>query len=429
MGSSLNRDEEYTVTVTNVSDGDTFDAEFSDGSSEELRIIGVDSPETTQNKEHERPEEWEGIEDLEYLGKWGEKASKFAKETVHKATLTVSFDPNEPIRDQYDRLLVYASYSTDEGEPVLYNKELIQRGYARVYDSGAAKHDELWQAERDAKKQQHGVWKESDPAASSEIRDHDVSTLFFPYTSSIRSESGTIDSKRVPVFAGEQAEQQLNGDKSIEYSNPPLVAVDPDARLGMLGSLFINEEYEKSEEFPVDTSDFGNFVFLINLLTSLSERSKDVLIDGGHGQFAGEASLSAEDVAYYQRYLEGQGGIKFEQNNTLTTEFLDLGRALLITTPVEPFTEDEIETISTFRDDGGAVILLGSAAASTEACKNLNALASGLGSDLRLNDDKITSKNENVNENPELLSTSLFNDSFPLFEAYSKQSTAIESAE
>lgn len=297
MGSSFNRDEQYTATVTNVSDGDTFDAEFSDGSTEELRIIGVDTPETTQNKEHERSEEWEGIENLEYLGRWGAEASQFAKETVHEETLTISFDPNEPIRDQYDRLLVYATYSPNEGDTVLYNKELIQQGYARVYDSGAAKHDELWQAEREAQNQQSGVWKESDPENSSEIRDHDVTNLFFPYTSSIRSERGKIDSKQVPVFAGEKSEQQFSGDEGVEYANPPLVAVDPDARIGMLGSLFINEEYEKSEGFAVDTSNFGNFAFLTNLLSSLSEHSKSILIDGGHGQFAGEAALSAEDTA------------------------------------------------------------------------------------------------------------------------------------
>lgn len=67
------------------------------------------------------------------------------------------------------------------------------------------------------------------------------------------------------------------------------------------------ESYEAAQEFDVDTADYGHFPFLTNLLDSLSSTTGDVLIDGGYGQFDSKAALSAENAAYYMRYLEGRG--------------------------------------------------------------------------------------------------------------------------
>jgi PKD repeat protein len=167
----------------------------------------------------------------------------------------------------------------------------------------------------------------------------------------------------------------------------------------------------------VDTSVYENFVFLTNLLDYLADANGDVLIDGGHGQFAVDYALSSEDAAYYQRYLEGQD-IGFEQVNAITEDNLSRGRALLVTTPVDSFSDDEVSAISSFVDGGGAVVLLGSAAAPSDARSNLNDLAASLGTDLRLNDDQVVDSQQNVNDDQTVPVTGTFDDSFPLFEAY-----------
>jgi hypothetical protein len=49
------------VDVIKISDGDTVDVRFDDGSEDTIRVIGVDTPEKEQFARFERPEEWEGF--------------------------------------------------------------------------------------------------------------------------------------------------------------------------------------------------------------------------------------------------------------------------------------------------------------------------------------------------------------------------------
>ncbi len=404
----------YRGTVTEVTDGDTVTVEFDAGTTESIRVLGIDTPETAKNSQHERPEEWEGIEEMSYLQKWGAKAKQFGTETLADAAVSVSFDANEPVRDPYDRVLGYLTYDSDDS---LYNREAVERGYARVYGSGFARHDRFLQAELTARADGKNVWSESDPQNSTEIRDRPVSELFFPKAASVRLAEGEVPADRVPVFAEESAKQKSVGD-GIEYGDIPLVAVDEVNRVAVVGSPLVDETYEKDEGFEVDTSGYENFVFLTNLTSFLSDRSGTVLIDGGHGQFNADYALSNEDAAYYQRYLEGQN-ITFEQVNNLTKEALSETRALVVTTPAEAFTEAEIDAVATFRESGGAVVLVGAGTAPSEGRANLNDLAAGLGTDLRLNTDQIADPEHNVNANSEIPTTTAFETSFPLFDAFS----------
>ena len=197
----------------------------------------------------------------------------------------------------------------------------------------------------------------------------------------------------------------------------PLVAVDGSNRVGVVGSPLVDESYEQAEGYAVDTSGYENFTFLTNLVDHLSARDGQVLIDGGHGQFSADYALSAEDAAYYQRFLEGVD-LAFEQVNALSQENLSRGRALLVTSPPESFTGAERENVAAFRDDGGAVVLVGASAATATARTNLNDLAGALGTDLRLNDDSVTDATNNVNGDASVPTTTRFDASFPLFDAY-----------
>jgi endonuclease YncB( thermonuclease family) len=428
----------YEVEVETVTDGDTVDVRFPDGAREEVRLIGVDTPETAANRRFERVQEWEGIDDPETLVTWGERATTFARDRLADATVTLSFDPSEPTRDEFGRLLCYIEYEDSDGASVFYNRELLATGHARVYDSGVTTHDGFRLAERTARDDDRGLWAVSDPATTDPIRDDPVDRLFVPRAASVRTATGRLPATRAPVSAASTATQEPRGPDAVLYDGErevaaiddqreatetddrqiPLVGVDRTARVAVVGGLLVDERYEEEEGFDVDTSEFGQFTFLTNLLTWLAapDRDGDVLIDGGHGQFGVDYALSAEDVAYYRRYLEGLG-IGLDQRNRLSDAYLAGGRALLVTTPVGPFGAGECERIRAFRDDGGAVILLGDATAPAFARQSLNDLAAALGSDLRLNADRVRDPTSNLDGDPALPTTTAFDEDVPLFEA------------
>ncbi|WP_435155696.1 lamin tail domain-containing protein [Haladaptatus sp. DFWS20] len=415
-GLGLDKDKTYTVDVTSVTDGDTVDVQFSDGSTESIRILGIDTPEKAANRSAERVQEWEGIESLDYLGTWGSNATSYAQGELSGKTVDLSFDSEEPVRDVYGRVLGYLHYDADGSgtRDNFYNRNAVRDGYARVYGSGFSHHDSFWSAEDAARSNGTNIWRQSDPANSTEIRNRAVDNLFFPTTASVKSVSGAVADSRVPVYAESTATQ--NGGYSYG-SDIPLAAVDESANVAMVGSPLIDETYESSEGFAVDTSGYENFVFLTNLIDYLSDTSGNVLIDGGHGQFDASYALSNDDAAYCQRFLEGIG-ISFEQSNSLDTFDLSTWRAVVVTTPVSTFTQAEIDALSTFAADGGAVILVGAGTAPSSARANLNDLSSGLDSDLRLNGDQVTDSSNNVNSDSVIPTTTAFDTSFPLFDAY-----------
>ncbi len=415
-GLGLDKSKTYTVDVTKVSDGDTATVQFADGTTESVRILGIDTPELPSHSSAERVPEWEGIEDLSYLQTWGDNAKTFGQDELGGKTVTLAFDENEPVRGNYGRVLGYLYYDAngDGNRNDLYNYNAVEQGYARGYDSGLSKHDIFWRAEDAARSDGLNVWSGSDPSSVPEIRNNNVSDLFFPQTASVKTASGGVADSRVPVYAERTATQNAGYNYS---SDIPLAAVDEDANVAMVGSPLISEDYESDEGFAVDTSSYGNFVFLTNLIDYLSDRSGDVLIDGGHGQYEASYALSAEDTAYYLRYLEGVDS-ELEQANHLDTFDLSRWQAIVVTTPVSAFTSAETDALTSFIADGGAVILVGAGTAPTSARSNLNSLASSLGSDLRINGDQVTDGTNNVNSDSAIPTTTVFDTSFPLFDAY-----------
>ncbi|WP_435334889.1 thermonuclease family protein [Haloarchaeobius sp. TZWWS8] len=409
----------YDATVTDVTDGDTIDVTLdSDGTDYEIRVLGVDTPETKRNGKYESIPEWEGIEDDKHLTSWGENAKDYAQSLFPDGTaVQIAVDAEEDEVDPYGRLLAYIRYdSTGDGTyDTLYNRDLIEQGYARVYGSSLTQHDDFWQAEHDAQSAGAGVWGQSDPANTSEVDDDPVSELFFPKVSSVRTDAGAIDPARVPVFAESSAYQQLDG--GVSYSQIPLVGLDEGANVAMVGGLSIDESFE-------DQAVGQHEVFLTNLVDYLSSKSGQLLIDGGHGQFNADNALSNEDAVHYQRYLEGQG-IAFEQVNTLDGQgdnALSTARGIVITNPPQAFTTSEVDALSSFVSNGGAVLLLGSALASSTARSNLDALAADLGSDLRLNGDQVFDDQHNAGSgrgDSSLVTTGNVDASFPLFDPYS----------
>jgi micrococcal nuclease len=102
--------------VTQVVDGDTIDVNMN-GTTERVRMIGVDTPET---KKPNAPVQC-----------YGPEASDFARQTLTGKSVRLDADPLDDNRDRYGRLLRYV-YLQDG---TLFEEALITKGYAFAYVS------------------------------------------------------------------------------------------------------------------------------------------------------------------------------------------------------------------------------------------------------------------------------------------------------
>lgn len=146
------------VTVISVTDGDTVDVRMPDGTTETIRLLGVDAPETTSNDTE--PGEWRDIPDTadgrQWLATWGDKATTYAKDRLAGKEIYIQTDPQADRRDSYGRILVYAYQS--ESSETSFNRRLLRDGYARYYDSTFSKSGGFKGAEIMAQSDDKGVW-------------------------------------------------------------------------------------------------------------------------------------------------------------------------------------------------------------------------------------------------------------------------------
>ncbi|HWM54620.1 MAG TPA: thermonuclease family protein [Solirubrobacterales bacterium] len=99
-----------TALVTRVVDGDTVEARI-DGEVEDVRLIGVDTPET--------------VKPGEPVQCFGPQASRFAHALLEGRRVRLVFGAER--RDPYDRLLAYAYL-----DGLFVNATLVRRGLART---------------------------------------------------------------------------------------------------------------------------------------------------------------------------------------------------------------------------------------------------------------------------------------------------------
>ncbi|HET7324994.1 MAG TPA: thermonuclease family protein, partial [Halococcus sp.] len=148
--------ETRTATVIDVVDGDTVDVRFEDGTVETVRLIGVDTPETSLR--YQDPVEY-GIPDTpagrDWLLMWGENAETFATQRLAGEQVTVVFDPASDRRGYFGRLLAYIYY--DGGQN--FGKALLERGLARVYTGAEFSLEDTYLAlEAEAQAENVGLW-------------------------------------------------------------------------------------------------------------------------------------------------------------------------------------------------------------------------------------------------------------------------------
>lgn len=131
--------------VTMVIDGDTIDIDIPDGTfkSTRIRLLGVDTPETKDDR----------------LGQmyFGPEAAQFTKERAADENVIVLLDEISPTRDKYKRLLAYVKLADRE----ILNEVLIIEGFAyadlRFEHAFYEKYSRLEEIARQNKK---GLWKE-----------------------------------------------------------------------------------------------------------------------------------------------------------------------------------------------------------------------------------------------------------------------------
>lgn len=130
--------DRISASVLRVVDGDTIEVDL-DGQTEDVRYIGVDTPETVKPGSP-----------VECFGK---RASEFNRELVEDQQVTLVLDREE--RDAYGRLLAYVYV----GEQFV-NAELVRGGFARTLEiaPNTAKADFLGRLERAASIAGRGLW-------------------------------------------------------------------------------------------------------------------------------------------------------------------------------------------------------------------------------------------------------------------------------
>ena len=145
------------VTVIGIVDGDTIDVRYENGSSERVRLLGVDTPEVHVETD---PEEFEGVPNTtagrDCLRSVGQEASSFVRERIGDADVRLEGDPTADRRGSYGRLLAYVYYDADDEN---LNYRLVADGYARVYETEFTERERFDEAQGAAKEAGIGVWR------------------------------------------------------------------------------------------------------------------------------------------------------------------------------------------------------------------------------------------------------------------------------
>lgn len=145
----------YSVTVTTVVDGDTIHVRFQNGTTDTVRLLGVDTPETHAAN---TPDEFEGVPDTDAgracLRDAGHDATRFSTRRLLGERVHIHTDPAADGRGYYGRILAYV---THDGRNINYR--LVATGHARVYDSTFTQSDRFYDAEQRAQANGTGLWQ------------------------------------------------------------------------------------------------------------------------------------------------------------------------------------------------------------------------------------------------------------------------------
>ncbi len=134
--------------VVRFDDGDTIAVDMN-GTSETIRFIGVDTPETHDPRKA--------------VHCFGQAAAQFTKQTIGTSTVRLESDPLSSNRDRYKRLLRYV-YLPDGR---LLNLEIISQGYGFAYTGFPfTKSEQFTAAQTAAREAKRGLWNSCTPSVN-----------------------------------------------------------------------------------------------------------------------------------------------------------------------------------------------------------------------------------------------------------------------
>lgn len=127
--------------VTKVIDGDTLHIDY-DGVDEKVRLIGINTPETTDPRK-----------EVECFGR---EASNRMKDLAEGKIVRIEHDESQALRDAYNRLLAYVYL--EDGE--MLNRKMIAEGYAYEYTymTPYKYQSEFKKAQNIARASERGLW-------------------------------------------------------------------------------------------------------------------------------------------------------------------------------------------------------------------------------------------------------------------------------
>lgn len=128
------------VTVSRVVDGDTVETSPAVDGLTEVRLIGVDTPETKDPRTGVQP--------------YGEEAYRFTTDTLQGNSVALEFDVEKT--DRYGRLLAYVWLPDGR----MFNWVLVRQGYAQVatFPPNVEYTDRFLEAQRQAREAGKGLW-------------------------------------------------------------------------------------------------------------------------------------------------------------------------------------------------------------------------------------------------------------------------------
>lgn len=129
------------VIITRVIDGDTVYVLNNKGKEEKVRLLLIDTPETSHP---DKPAQL-----------FGEEAKEYAKRYLRQGTKAV-LEKGVQDTDKYGRTLGYLFV-----DGVNFNKHMVEKGYARVayvYEPNTKYLDEFLEAEKRAKEKKLNIW-------------------------------------------------------------------------------------------------------------------------------------------------------------------------------------------------------------------------------------------------------------------------------
>jgi len=137
---TMQKNETGSYLVTTFVDGDTLTIDIN-GNKEQIRLIGVDTPETRDPRVP--------------VQCYGKAASEFTKDLISTNLVRLESDPTNSDRDRYNRLLRYV-YLPDNK---LVNAEIIKAGYGFAYTLFPFQKLEEFRAyESQARQNNLGLW-------------------------------------------------------------------------------------------------------------------------------------------------------------------------------------------------------------------------------------------------------------------------------